>query len=242
LVANLDPAKRGIHDYGVRTPKGVAAARGTNYTVSVDGVDVMVTVVGGEVSFNIPELPQPVSLTPGTASTGGAAQTLAQAVSSSPAAAAAISRAMQAAATVVATLAADPNNTDGVTSTTLSQVVTAAADAGGNGDNSLVALTAAAAVQADPNAGSTVVAAAVAADPSTANDVVASVVMELGQADSTANLAALTTVAQQTDSSVTIDQLGVQSAIVNELVGIDVNPTDVEVEVPTDNIVISPSS
>lgn len=240
LVANLDPAKRGIHDYGVRTPKGVAAARGTNYTVSVDGVNVTVTVVGGEVSFSIPELPQPVTLTPGTASTGGAAQTLAQAVSSSPAASAAISRAMQAAASVVATLAADPNNTDGVTSATLTQVVTAAANAGGSGDNSLVALTAAAAVQADGNAASTVVAAAVAADPTTADDVVGSVVLELEKStpgSMTSNIQDLSTVATQNGG--TVDVLGTQGAVILENTGFAILPTDVEIEVPTDDIVIT---
>ncbi|MDB4385369.1 hypothetical protein N9023_07435 [Opitutaceae bacterium] len=150
---------------------------------------------------------------------------------------------MTAAATVVATLAADPNNTDGVTSATLTQVVTAAANAGGSGDNSLVALTAAAAVQADGNAASTVVAAAVAADPTTASDVVGSVVMELEDSSpgsSSSNLQALSTVATQNGG--TVDVLGTAGAIVNELIGLQVQQTDVEIEVPTDNIVISPSS
>ena len=37
LVANLDPSKKSVSDYGVRTPKGVAAARGTSFTVNVNG-------------------------------------------------------------------------------------------------------------------------------------------------------------------------------------------------------------
>lgn len=35
VVSSLDPANKRINNYGVRTPKGVAAARGTVYTVTV---------------------------------------------------------------------------------------------------------------------------------------------------------------------------------------------------------------
>jgi hypothetical protein len=55
-VSVLDPSKRKINNYGVRTPKGVAAARGTLYVTSVkkaSGGSFTVTVdtVTGAVSF-----------------------------------------------------------------------------------------------------------------------------------------------------------------------------------------------
>lgn len=55
LVAMLDPEKRDVNDYGVRTPKGVAAARGTTFTATVgsDGA-ASISVVGGAVSFISP--------------------------------------------------------------------------------------------------------------------------------------------------------------------------------------------
>ncbi|MFA6289154.1 MAG: FecR domain-containing protein [Opitutaceae bacterium] len=46
IVSNIDPANHNINDYGIRTPKGVAAARGTVYTVLVSAggaVQVFVT-------------------------------------------------------------------------------------------------------------------------------------------------------------------------------------------------------
>lgn len=252
LVATLDPTKRGIHDYGVRTPKGVAAARGTNFTISVDGLDVVVTVSEGEVSFDIPELPVPVVLVPGTASTGGASQSLAQAVQNSdPATVAKINTALQAAAAAVATLAADPNNTDGVTSQTLADVVTAAAS---TGDNSLLAATAAAAAQADPGSAEVVVAAAVAAAPSSATTVVASVTREVVQntgADAGVIAQTLANTATNTDSSVTVDTTAVTNAVNESLAPTPPAPTptpppgettdpetEVEIEVPNDDIVI----
>jgi hypothetical protein len=57
-VSVLDPAKRSVNNYAVRTPKGVAAARGTIYTTTVtltSGREAVVTVntVTGSVSFAI---------------------------------------------------------------------------------------------------------------------------------------------------------------------------------------------
>jgi len=51
-VSVLDPSKRKINNYGVRTPKGVAAARGTVYTTTYDGVTVTVDTVAGTVVFS----------------------------------------------------------------------------------------------------------------------------------------------------------------------------------------------
>ncbi|MDF3059100.1 MAG: hypothetical protein K0R17_3315, partial [Rariglobus sp.] len=61
VVSTLDPSKKAINDYSIRTPKGVAAARGTKYTVQVaptgqvrtfvaQGVVVFVSPTGKEVT------------------------------------------------------------------------------------------------------------------------------------------------------------------------------------------------
>ena len=52
VIANLDPSKKAINDYSVRTPKGVASARGTIYqvTVSLNGT-VRTYVTTGVVVF-----------------------------------------------------------------------------------------------------------------------------------------------------------------------------------------------
>jgi hypothetical protein len=57
-VSVLDPTRRASNNYAVRTPRGVAAARGTKYTVTVrlaSGADALVTVntLEGKVSFSI---------------------------------------------------------------------------------------------------------------------------------------------------------------------------------------------
>lgn len=49
LVAQLDPKKKAVNNYQVRTPKGVAAARGTTFSVAYKGGTITVAVVGGVV-------------------------------------------------------------------------------------------------------------------------------------------------------------------------------------------------
>jgi hypothetical protein len=51
LVAKLDPRKKSVNNYQVRTPKGVAAARGTVFTVMFRGQKYSVAVVNGTVSI-----------------------------------------------------------------------------------------------------------------------------------------------------------------------------------------------
>ena len=51
LVAKLDPKKKAVNNYQVRTPKGVAAARGTVFTVMFRGEKYSVAVVNGSVSI-----------------------------------------------------------------------------------------------------------------------------------------------------------------------------------------------
>lgn len=183
LVANLDPAKRGTHDYGVRTPKGVAAARGTDYSVSVAGLTVLVTVIDGQVSFSIPDIPAPVLLVPGTASSGGPSVTLAQALSD-PATAQATTVAMQATAAAVAALSADPST--GVTAAMLNQVMTTVALAGASaGNNAFVAVVAAAATQANPAVATQVVQTVAANNAGAAATTVASVTKQVVAASTT---------------------------------------------------------
>jgi hypothetical protein len=66
VISSLDPAKKAINDYSIRTPKGVAAARGTKYVVTV-GVSGNVTtyVSTGVVTFFNPVTNQTVDVLPG---------------------------------------------------------------------------------------------------------------------------------------------------------------------------------
>ncbi len=54
LVAKLDPTKKAVNNYQVRTPKGVAAARGTVFTVSYMGGNYAIAVVNGMVTITPP--------------------------------------------------------------------------------------------------------------------------------------------------------------------------------------------
>jgi hypothetical protein len=71
IVSSLDPTKKAINHYGVRTPKGVAAARGTVYTATVgDQQYTIVTGLSGEVTITSSG-GQAVSITPGGISVNG---------------------------------------------------------------------------------------------------------------------------------------------------------------------------
>lgn len=85
IVSTLDPAKKAINRYGVRTPKGVAAARGTVFGVKVDITGSSIATLSGTVTIDLGGgnvLMIPV----GTASAnGGAAQAIADAIKANPA-------------------------------------------------------------------------------------------------------------------------------------------------------------
>src|SRR5690606_18113253 len=58
IISTIDPSKKSINNYGVRTPKGVAAARGTVYGTSVtftaDGEsNTTVATLNGFVTLNL---------------------------------------------------------------------------------------------------------------------------------------------------------------------------------------------
>lgn len=87
LASSLDPAKKNQNNYKVSTPKGVAAARGTTYSVAYDGVIYSVTVVAGVVqSFSASGIATNVTIGQVNSDNGSGAttQTLAQAVASNP--------------------------------------------------------------------------------------------------------------------------------------------------------------
>ncbi len=52
LASSLDPAKKNINNFGVRTDRGLAMARGTTMTVSVSGNVYTVSVIAGAVTVN----------------------------------------------------------------------------------------------------------------------------------------------------------------------------------------------
>lgn len=63
VVSTLDPSKKSINNYAVRTPKGVAAARGTVYTVEVSATGQVRTFVAqGQVVFTNPVTGQSVTV------------------------------------------------------------------------------------------------------------------------------------------------------------------------------------
>jgi hypothetical protein len=77
VVSTLDPSKKSINDYSIRTPKGVAAARGTRYTVSVSATgDVRTYVARGVVVFFNPSTGQSVTVQNGYTVTVGADGTI----------------------------------------------------------------------------------------------------------------------------------------------------------------------
>lgn len=102
IVSTLDPAKKGNTDYGVVTPNGVAAARGTVYSVTVvpavgaAGSNTSVATLSGTVIINrgpgIPPLVVPYGQ---GSSNSSAAQALALLVASDPTVAADILSAVQ---------------------------------------------------------------------------------------------------------------------------------------------------
>ena len=68
VVSDLDPAKKSINDYSIRTPKGVAAARGTIYVVYVFSDGSTVTYVArGSVTFVNPTTGKSVTVNAGFA-------------------------------------------------------------------------------------------------------------------------------------------------------------------------------
>lgn len=85
VVSSLDPAKKSINNYSVRTPKGVAAARGTVYTVNVSpNGQVKTYVVRGTVVFYNPVTGQSVTVRNNQVVTVGADGTIGEPQDATP--------------------------------------------------------------------------------------------------------------------------------------------------------------
>lgn len=85
IVSTLDPAKKAINRYGVRTPKGVAAARGTVYAVKVDVTGSSIATLSGTVTIDLGG-GNVLTIPVGTASANGeASQAIADAIKANPA-------------------------------------------------------------------------------------------------------------------------------------------------------------
>jgi hypothetical protein len=170
LVSQLDPSKKSSNNYSVRTPRGVAAARGTIFSTSVvvngNTYSVTINTITGSVTTTSVDpstgATTTVDVGAGTSSTSNNGQqatnsTLTEALAGSGSAA--VSEALQAAVAVAAIVAQATNTTgstlavDGAAASTalttvLQQVTKAAAESGNTG---LVQTTATLATQYAPN-------------------------------------------------------------------------------------------
>ena len=132
LVSQVDRAKLAGRTYGVKTPRGVAAARGTVYTVNVQGTTYTVVTASGTVTISAPNLPA-VTLGAGAVSVStvndGAAMSATAIAQSNPEVRAAVNQAAAVAVAAVAVVAAWKESGECVTSPSPSRrplVVTAA--------------------------------------------------------------------------------------------------------------------
>ena len=137
IASSLDPAKKSSNNYGVRTIKGVAAARGTNYSVTIDGATYTVAVGSGSVDSNGTSVPSGnVYYTPA----GGGAPvvtTLAALVASQPATASSV-------VSLIATAVASNPSSTAQSVGSVVQTLAASAGSGTNATNVVAAAAAAA--------------------------------------------------------------------------------------------------
>lgn len=261
MVAMLDPEKRDVNDYGVRTPKGVAAARGTTFTATVGaGGESSISVVGGAVTFTSPAgtidlttgqfMPTPTDAVPNPSPIS-----ISAAVSSGALSATTVTTAANAIAQVSALPAATTGLTAAQGTGALTTLVTQVAESGNT--NTLVNVTASAA-RGNPAQAAAVVTAATTADPSSAAQVVATTEAAVQEAVTAGDIpaseapsvsdltdAANSGISASGDSSVdSITESEVQQTPAEtESSDTPTDSTDApEIEVPNDNIVISPSS
>ena len=223
LVSTIDPAKKA--NYSVRTPKGVASARGTAFSTVVDGVNVTIASTADAVTFTIGNQIMTisagqVSYTPPGATQPSAPVPLAQAAASNPAIMQMVQTAVQTMASVVQN---NVGNMSAASATTLatqvvavasaaapeqaatftSQVVTAMTSPTASTATSAattttaIASVAAAAAQAAPGQAAQVASAAVQAAPAQTGVVTSAV----SQAVPSASTAVVNSVAQTTGQS-----------------------------------------
>ena len=127
VVSTIDPTKRAINHYGVRTPKGVAAARGTVFGVSVQIEGTTVATMHGTVTINLPngsvQVPFGQALTNDQVTSIAAA---AQAAGFSGTVAQLLNQAVSAVATNVATATGAAGSDSSTATSVLAAVVSAA--------------------------------------------------------------------------------------------------------------------
>lgn len=128
IVSTLDPAKKAINRYGVRTPKGVAAARGTVYSVKVNVTGSSIATLSGSVTIDLGG-GNVLTIPVGAASSNGeATQAIADAIKANPALAQDIADAVTIVAANVASGSSAVGTADSATAV-LASVVNAASAA-----------------------------------------------------------------------------------------------------------------
>lgn len=188
IVSTLDPAKKAINHYGVRTPKGVAAARGTVYGVTVNAQGTSVATLHGTVTLNLGNgITVNIPLGSAVVNNSETLTSLAAAIAASGQEGLTVSQLLQEAVQVVAdnvaantsaagggdtattvmaavvgaAAAADPANAASFTQTAVAAVTSSTSATGGNA--SAVAAVTEAAVRAAPAQAASVAQAAAAA-------------------------------------------------------------------------------
>lgn len=165
IVSTIDPAKRNINDYSIRTPQGIASAKGTSFVVTVLGDGFSVAATADTVSFLIPDgtvyevAAGMVSITP-PGGTPQAPVSLASAVAANPA----LATVVQNAFTTVANLV--QNNVGGLSPESATNLLAKVAHTAANALPSQApafAAQAVSAVNASASATATASSAAVAA-------------------------------------------------------------------------------
>lgn len=165
LVSTLDPAKKSVNSYQVRTPKGVAAARGTTFTVAYNGINYTIVATTGFVEITS-STGAVISISGGQASLSNVSGGAATAVGDLPAAQKA--EVIQAMAIAVATIAVEVEN-----------------NMLGSGGGAQLADAAATVLRAAPEA-AVVIAQLVAVSAPSQNSVIAQTVREVAPQESSA--------------------------------------------------------
>lgn len=143
LASSLDPARKSTNNYGVRTAKGIAMARGTDLTVTVNGNVYLVAVLNGNVQVTWSG-GQSVSITGNTASAvttnnNGVQSTGTLGAAMQAGGSAGLTEALTAAAAAVATIA-----TSTAQVTALINTIATAAGTSSTASNTVASVTAAA--------------------------------------------------------------------------------------------------
>ncbi len=225
LASSLDPARKNQNNYSVRTPKGVAAARGTTYSVAYDGVIYSVTVVAGVVqSFSASGIGTDVTVGQVASDSGSGAttQTLADAVANNPsmadglallaASVASVSTSVNDVAAVINTIASSAGTGEAATKAVASATAAAAATAAINPNIS--GSSAGAADVASAIVGAAVSGSATAGNSASAGSIVATTTVAVARTTGTpvATLAATLTQTANNTAGLSINATSVANA------------------------------